>query len=218
MPRAMSIAVVVLIGGGVFLRCGVVPIVRNRQVGWRRWTVYAGSVLITIGAAGFFGALLSSTGGLNWLPKSFEWPVGYADGVVFTDSGMAVVPHMDSGRVQIYDVNWQYVGGWPVTSGGRVFRLKISDEGLIETIAGAHPLWHEKFDLQGHLVSKELYSDRSFFDTYPDTGVSVFVPTPFWLMPFTRIFGVIPIILAGMFMQNCAERFGPKGKARNESP
>ena len=34
---------------------------------------------------------------MNWLPTSFEWPVGYTGGVVSTAEGLHVVPHTPSG-------------------------------------------------------------------------------------------------------------------------
>src|SRR5436853_384195 len=80
--------------------------------GWRRWLTITASCLMVVGAAGFFGTALSAAGGLNWLPSSFEWPVGYTGGVVSTSQGLHVVPHTPSGRVQEYDANWSFLTGW----------------------------------------------------------------------------------------------------------
>ena len=76
--------------------------------------------LLLIGVTGFLGAGFSSAGGLNWLPSSFEWPVGSVDGVVTTKDGLHVVPHTPSGRIQIYDSGWHFTRGWRVDAGGGV--------------------------------------------------------------------------------------------------
>src|SRR5437773_3218687 len=70
---------------------------------WERLILYLAPFCLAIGAIGFFGSALSATGGLNWLPASFEWPVGTADNVVATADHFFVVPHTPSGRIQIYD-------------------------------------------------------------------------------------------------------------------
>src|SRR5579863_4024374 len=75
----------------------------KNETGTRCWLIGTAATLVIIGAIGFFGAALSASGGLNWLPNSFEWPVGYASGVVSTRDDLFVVPHTPSGRVQVYD-------------------------------------------------------------------------------------------------------------------
>jgi len=40
----------------------------KKETGRRRWLVGIGAIFAMIGALGFFGAALSATGGLNWLP------------------------------------------------------------------------------------------------------------------------------------------------------
>lgn len=109
----------VLLFGGVFIY-GAVSAALSRDVepGWRKWATIAASGFVVIGGLGFFGSALSAGGGLNWLPRSFEWPVGYTDGAVSTPTGMHIVPLTPSGRVQVYDANWTFVTGWFVDAGG----------------------------------------------------------------------------------------------------
>src|SRR5262249_50277691 len=106
--HVLPILLVVLIGGTFIISAALIPFSSERGRGWRRWLTTTASCLLVVGAAGFFGSALSAAGGLNWLPSSFEWPVGYASGVVSTPEGLHVVPHTPSGRVQVYDANWSF--------------------------------------------------------------------------------------------------------------
>ena len=94
-----------------------------------------------VGAAGFFGSALSAVGGLNWLPHSFEWPVGYAGGVVSTSEGLHVVPHTPSGRIQVYNANWTFRTGWHVDAHAGAFKLLAPAEGRLDVIT-SRGRWH----------------------------------------------------------------------------
>src|SRR5215831_20079947 len=110
--HVFSILLVVLIGGTVIVFAVLIPYSRDRGTGWRRWLTALASCLVVVGAAGFFGSGLSAVGGLNWLPNSFEWPVGYSGGILTTAEGLHVVPHTPSGRIQVYDADWTFRTGW----------------------------------------------------------------------------------------------------------
>jgi hypothetical protein len=88
-------------------------------------------LLVLVGAGGFFAAGLSATGIIK-LPSSYEWPAGYARGVVATADGKYIVPLMPSGRLQIYDSQWHFIRGWNVDAGGGDFRVQCSPDGLVE--------------------------------------------------------------------------------------
>jgi hypothetical protein len=158
----------------------------KKETGGKRWLVCVASILMAVGAIGFFGAALSSTGGLNWLPSSFEWPVGRANGVVSVN-GYFVVPHTPSGRVQIYDNHWKFIRGWHVDAGGGTFKLKTSDQDHIDVIT-ARGQWHYIFDLSGKLLSKEQYSPASTYSSFRSEGQSYVVPTFPWLWVFSNPF------------------------------
>jgi hypothetical protein len=75
-------SMLVLLIGGVFVFVSIGKAIGSRRYhGAKRWMTVAGGGLLAIGAAGFFGLVFSATGGLNWLPSSFEWPVGSAHGI-----------------------------------------------------------------------------------------------------------------------------------------
>ena len=156
-----------------------------KKSGAKRWLECLASVLLIVGAVGFFGSGLSAIGGLNWLPGSFEWPVGNASGVI-TVSNFFVVPHTPSGRVQVYGRDWKFVRGWHVDAGGGTFKLKMPDQYHIAVIT-ARGQWHYVFDLNGKLLSKEKYSPASY-SAFQGEGQSYVVPTPPWLWVFSSPF------------------------------
>jgi hypothetical protein len=66
----------------IWIALAIRGISRQSKRGERfNWLVWIGGFLVVLGAAGFFGAALSSLGMVK-LPPSFEWPPGYVDGVV----------------------------------------------------------------------------------------------------------------------------------------
>jgi YD repeat-containing protein len=182
-----SILLVALIGGTFVVSAALLPLSSDREKGWRRWLTTAASCILVVGAAGFFGSALSAAGGLNWLPNSFEWPVGYASGVISTPAGLHVVPHTPSGRIQVYEADWSCRTGWHVGAGGGTFKISVPAEGRIEAIT-ARGQWHYVFDAAGRLISKNTYQPKSYGD-FPEDGESLVVRTATWLWVFrSRLF------------------------------
>lgn len=153
--------------------------------GWRKFVRLFAAMCIGVGSLGFFGTALIAIGALNQLPTSFEWPVGYATGVVSTKDNYFVVPHTPSGRVQIYDSNWRFLRGWNVDAGAGTFKLHITDTNRIHVVT-ARGRMHYVYDLNGKVVLIENYSatGRSY-SSFPEEGHSYLVPTPVWLWSFT---------------------------------
>ena len=145
---------------------------------------FAGRGMLVIGVCGFFGSGLSAMGGLNWLPSSFEWPVGYARGVVTTSDNQNIVPHTESGRIQVYDPHWNFVTGWPIDALAGIFKLEVADDDRIHVIT-ARGRWHYVFEIDGTLASKETYAPATY-DSFPDNGKSIVVATAPWLWPFSN--------------------------------
>lgn len=140
--------------------------------------------------AGFlcFLAPAALIGSHDILPASFEWPIGYADNVITTHSGQHIVPHTPSGRIQIYDSDWKFIRGWNVGASGGDFRVMPFNESTqqIEVIT-ARGNWKYHFDMNGNELSKEAYSPTAY-SSFPKTGTSLWVATPFWLMPLSHPF------------------------------
>ena len=119
-----------------------------------------GGLLLATGVMGFFGSGLSSVGGLNWLGQNFEWPVGYASGVITKDS-IYIVPHTPSGRIQLHGANWQFFRGWRVDASGGTFKRLSGHSNTVEVVT-ARGQRRFVFDLSGNTLSKETYfSSRS---------------------------------------------------------
>jgi hypothetical protein len=176
-----------------------------RRRGLARWLGLVASFLLLLGATGFFGAAFSAMGGLNWLPNSFEWPVGSVDGVVKTREGLYVVPHTSSGRIQIYDREWRFLHGWHVAAGGGVFKLDVNPEGAI-VVFTARGNWRYLFTKDGQLISKEKYSPPTLYSSLPERGERADVPNAPWLWSFTNPLLSWIVVVFGMGSYWLAER------------
>jgi hypothetical protein len=158
----------------------------QKETGLSRLIKSLAAILLIVGALGFFGSGLSATGGLNWLPQSFEWPVGTVSGVVSTPDHFFAVPLTAPGRVQIYDSDWKFIRGWHVDAGGGTFKLKVGGTNQLEVIT-ARGQWHYVFNLNGGLQSREHYTTGAY-SAFSSEGKSYTVPTAPWLWVFTGPF------------------------------
>ena len=184
----------------------------KKETGWHRLTPVLASLFLALGALGFFGTALSSTGGLNWLPKSFEWPVGSARGIVETTNHIFVVPHTPSGRIQLYDRNWKFIRGWHVDASGGVLDVFISEPGSINVVT-ARGRRHYIYSLDGKLISAERYPDN-LYDSIPRIGISHSVPTAPWLWTFTSPFYSWLVAMLGMVMLIAKEKISSKSNGK----
>mgnify|MGYP007059429708 CR=1 FL=1 len=215
----LSILLVALIGGTVIVGVALIPLSSSGVTGLRRWLAVTASCLLAVGATGFFGSALSAVGGLNWLPASFEWPVGYVGGAVTTPQNLHVVPHTPSGRIQVYDADWTFRTGWHVDAGAGTFKLLSPSDGQIEVIT-ARGERRIVFDLDGRLIAENTYRPKHYED-FPDPGESAVVPTAPWLWVFAHPAVSWGVAAAGMailiFTQKPARRKRAGGLRNGES-
>ncbi|MCC6795328.1 MAG: hypothetical protein IT366_09440 [Candidatus Hydrogenedentes bacterium] len=184
-----------------------ITFVQSRTKPWRQAILTGVACLLAIvGAVGFFGAAISATGGLNWLPPTFEWPMGRASGVITLDNGMHAVPHAPTGRLQIYSADWRFIRGWRVDASGGVFRLRPGAGNQIEvyTARGDNRL---VYAVEGNLLSKEAFGSYP-----PDIGAIAYVPTRPWLWVFTSPFYSWLFVAVGLIILIFFDR-GGKSKA-----
>jgi hypothetical protein len=191
---------ILLLLGGWLIGAVTLPFGYRRGPIWVRVLSVLAGLLMAVGAIGFFGNGLSAFGGMNWLPRSFEWPVGRAEGVISLPNGDHVVPLTPSNRIQVYDRNWRFLRGWHVDASGGVFSLAPSGEDRIDVFTARRSL-HYVFTADGDLVSRTPYSG-----TLPwQGGTSVVVPTPIWLWvfsgPFYSFLAIWPGMLLMMYLQ-----------------
>lgn len=165
---------------------------------WKAILNFVASGCLVIGATGFFGSALSATGGLKWLPESFEWPIGIASGVLTTPDGSVIVPHIPSGRIQIYNKDLSFRKGWFVDAGGGTFKILPSDgkDFYVITARGNHKYL---YSINGCLLSHEIYQAGGY-SRIPRTGGSVLIPTPFCLMVFVHPFASWVVAAIGMLL------------------
>lgn len=172
-----------------------------RYGSWRlRFIATVASFFAIIGIGGFLGAGLSTSGALNFLPSTFEWPMGYARGIITLPDGRYAAPHWHSGRVQLYDSNWRFIRGWRVDAYGGMFTLRASEPDKLEVItARSQRLKIYTFD--GQMIS-EVKLTHEQYASIKDSGMSHWIPTHWWLITFTSPFyswflGVIGMVTIG---------------------
>ncbi|MHC4118414.1 MAG: hypothetical protein ACYSWO_13010 [Planctomycetota bacterium] len=171
---------------------------------WKAGLNFLTSACLTIGALGFFGASLSATGGLDWLPDTFEWPVGNADNVLITNDGTYIVPHPESGRIQIYNADLEFQRGWPIKSNGGEFKLSPSANGEFDVyVARSDHKYH--YDIYGKLLSTGIYESGEYAKI-PDYGENFKIPTPVYLYVFTHPFASLFVAAMGIFLLSKARK------------
>lgn len=184
-------------------------IVRQVKRGDRvNWLVMISGLFLIVGAGGFFAAGLSALGVLT-LPESFEWPSGYVRGVVQTQDGKYVVPHIPAGRVQLYDSQWHFIRGWHVDASGGDFTVASlpSGEIVVFTARGHQRL---TFTENGKLTLATTLPE-SF--VLPEPGRYIVVPTSPLLWIFSSPFLSWGIALIGIVGLRAARKF-PRDKNR----
>jgi len=125
------------------------------------------------------------SGGLRWLPTTFEWPVGFVHGSLTMPDGTHVVPvELAGNRIQTYSPDWQFVRAWyvPAGGGGRV-HLQIAQTNRIEVIARIHTMRY-LYNLDGSLISAQTYAPKTIQE-FPGSNESIRVPTPWWFWMLT---------------------------------
>lgn len=167
----------------IWIIFAIVNALSVRSFTWKAGLNLLASACIAIGGLGFFGTGLSATGELQWLSDTFEWPVGSAEGVLITSDGTHIVPHTDSGRIQIYDEDLNFLRGWSIDAAGGVFQLYPAGDGdfYIYTARGSRK-YH--YDIYGTLLTWENYSPGSY-SRFAGAGHDVRIPTPFYLLVFS---------------------------------
>jgi hypothetical protein len=116
------------------------------------------------------------------LPRSFEWPAGYEDGIELTPQGLYLVPLQFVNRLQIYDRNLKFGRGWHIPAIRGSFEVYSSQPGRIDVFAtrgSKHFVYSETGDLlaSGDITGKERAALRGH-------GFPMLLPTRWWQWPF----------------------------------
>ena len=178
----------------------------QRGFTWKTGLTCFGSACWITAALGFFGPFIASAGGLSWLPSTFEWPIGSASNVLVTSDGAHIVPHVPSGRVQIYDKHLGFQRGWFVESHGAGFKLAPDgDERVCVYFARSYVKRH--YDLYGKRISSEPYLPR-IYSRVADMGRRVRIPTPFYLLVFAHPLISWVVLVIGAVVVSILNRSG----------
>lgn len=204
------VVVPVLLGGVIMAVSFLVP-------DWRRWPVLLGGAMIVVGTLGFMGQALSATGGLNWLPATWEWPMGTVEGVITTENGLHIAPTEAAGRVQVYDSQWRFQRGWHIGAGAFALRPLKGDEFEVLTARGNH---RYVFNTAGELISTGTYPGEDY-ERLAHFGEPAVIATRWWLWPWTGPLAAW-LIYAGGFgcvaLACLGRRRATDGVTRAESP
>ena len=184
----------------------------KNNTGWSRCLGVFGAGLAIIGGIGFFGTALASLGMFGWLPRTFEWPMGYVRGVVTTEAGLHVVAHSPSSRIQIYDNDWSFRTGWFVDGRGGPIKICRAEGNEIEIVAN-HSRHRFVYDMTGELLSSSSYLPLTY-DDFAEIGISRFVPTRPWLVLFSHPLASFAAAMCGMVLSNKGVRNRTRRKAK----
>lgn len=149
---------------------------------WKAIINLVASACLVVGAIGSFGPSLSANAGLSY-PNKFEWPIGKTDSALKHPSGLFVVSHQPTGRIQIYDENLNFIRGWSVKTGRGIFQLHPLDESTFYAYVARGSMRYQ-FDLNGTLVSSYKYDDSYPYPEKSNQLISVTIPTPVYLLLF----------------------------------
>jgi len=208
--RLISIFLVSLVGV-TFLVTSVFGVLGSKKdTGLRRWLTTIGWSFVAVGASGFFGMAFLVVGGHRWLPSNFEWPIGFADGILTMTNGIYVVPHTPTGRIQIYDANWKFQRGWFVDASAGTFKLRIESSNRIEMITARGQMRYV-YGLDGTIVAGETYAPKNYGD-FSSSAQAAFVPTHWWLWTFTGPFYSWGLVAVGGGLLVGADRIKKRRK------
>ncbi len=177
-------SILTLIMLAVWIIQSVRIVLSQKAFTWKTILNFLASACMIIGAVGFFGSGLSSTGSLGAL-TSFEWPIGDTNAALRYPDGRIVVPHEPSGRVQVYDRSLKFIRGWSVNAGGGSFKLLPAPKNTLYVFSSRRSMKFH-YDLNGKMLSSQSYSDYHLVNR--SEVVSVSIPTPFYLQIFTDPF------------------------------
>jgi hypothetical protein len=118
----------------------------------------------------FMNGFLAASGFTPWIRPSTEIPVTSMTQTVKDRDGNIYCYLGFSCRVQKYDSSGEFQTGWPVNTGGRRVRLRVSEEGNLEIFTTQNSLY--VYDRQGKLISDARLdgeAGRSFEKKCTDT-------------------------------------------------
>lgn len=185
MTWVSAIAGVLVIAGfalaGVLI-LGLISSIARKQQGRARIFGILGAAFIGYGVASFFAPSLA-----RFVPSFIEWPIGWAGDVATFPSGVRVVAHHPTNRVQVYDADWRFVRGWYADAGAGPYRsIAALSDGTVEIVTNRLDRRYV-FDLDGRLVESGPAPRETPQDGW-HLHLGKWVPTWPWLLPLSHPF------------------------------
>ena len=157
-------------------------VLSQRKFTWKSMLNFIASACLIIGALGIFGSDLSAYA-RGSISKSFEWPIGNVSNAIELSDGTIVVPLEPTGRIQVYGPSLEFQRSWHVDADGGTFKLVPADDSSFYVYAARNGMKY-LYEINGTLLSSEEHSE-SYSDVISQT-ISVSIPTPFYLLIFTK--------------------------------
>lgn len=180
---------------------------------WRARLAKAGGAMLVLGFLSFL-----AYAGSRLVPQSIEWPIGLAGDVLTTPSGVRVVAHNASNRVQIYEPDGSFRRALLVDAKGGVMAVSIVEGTHIEVIT-ARGDRRFVFDLDGRQLSNDPAPPGAFSGP---SGLSLgpWVPTWPWLWTLTTPAAGMPSAVLGVALLAITGRvkFNARTAARTIPP
>ena len=194
--------------------CGCVYMIffeRRKESLRLRLVAKLGACLMLVGSLAFFGQCAVKVGGLVFLGPSFEWPVGWATGVVRDSQGRYIVPVHFANRIQVYDPDGKFLHGWWIDGSSYDFALRIAKENAVEAYVARNDQ-RLLYSPEGRLLERTGISPNVYNQVYAENTFSKYFPTPWILWPLTNPFYALAVAGIGFALRFILDRRNP---ARN---
>ena len=138
--------------------CGISSEVKKQSGKIKKVLYIIGFTLLLVGFTGFFGGALSSLGVLKWVPNRIEFPLAHIGDMDIDRDGNLYVLSRFYGRVQVYDREGEFVGGWFYDAASGEVLIEINDKNEVEVAATAIDTIYV-FDVNGELLKTNEYEE-----------------------------------------------------------
>lgn len=149
---------------------------------------------------GFFGARLSALGGLDGLPKTFEWPIGTANEVLVLSDGTNVVPHIPSSRIQIYNKKLEFQKSWVIEAEGGDFKLYATEDGTFHIYVIETKKRYE-YNTSSKLIATAKFQPIEMNELEYESK-KVRIPTPIIFLVFGNAFASLAVGVLGIILMS----------------
>ena len=161
----------------------------------------AASMCIILGILIFTsGIIFGKSSGI--FDEDVEWPIGWSNEGLKLNNGNIAFPDTNSGRVQIYTSELDFLTGWYVNShgGGLVLKLGSSSSIIVRPYRDDN-IYEYTYD--GNLINSEIFDHRKHkqFGKYQN---ETYILSPWYLMIFSSPFfggclSMVGLIVAGKY-------------------